>query len=48
MKIFLYIKNYENLCRKKCNMQNLSVIILTYNEEKHIARCIDNVKRIAK
>ncbi len=29
-------------------MLDLSVIILTYNEEKHIARCIDNVKRIAK
>lgn len=30
------------------DMLDLSVIILTYNEEKHIARCIDNVKRIAK
>ena len=27
-------------------MLDLSVIILTYNEEKHIARCIDNVKDI--
>lgn len=27
---------------------NLSVIILTYNEEIHIKRCIDNVKAIAK
>lgn len=29
-------------------MLNLSVIILTYNEEKHIARSIDNAKRIAR
>lgn len=29
-------------------MLDLSVIILTYNEERHIARSIDNVKRIAK
>lgn len=28
-------------------MIDVSVIILTFNEEKHIARCIDNVKRIA-
>ena len=28
-------------------MLDLSVIILTYNEEKHIARCIDNVKRLS-
>lgn len=26
-------------------MLDLSVIILTYNEERHIARSIDNVKR---
>ena len=29
-------------------MLDLSVIILTYNEERHIARSIDNAKRIAK
>jgi glycosyltransferase involved in cell wall biosynthesis len=29
-------------------MLNLSVIILTYNEEKHIKRCIESVKEIAK
>lgn len=29
-------------------MLDLSVIILTYNEEIHIARCLDNVKSIAK
>lgn len=29
-------------------MQDISCIILTFNEEKHIARCIDNVKRVAK
>ena len=29
-------------------MLDLSVIILTNNEERHIARSIDNVKRIAK
>ena len=29
-------------------MQELSIIILTYNEEKHIERCINNAKRIAK
>lgn len=29
-------------------MLDLSVIILTYNEEKHIARCIDNVKTYSK
>lgn len=28
-------------------MLDISVIILSYNEELHIARCIDNVKRIA-
>lgn len=29
-------------------MLNLSVIILTYNEELHIRRCLENVKSIAK
>lgn len=29
-------------------MLDLSVIILTYNEELHIARCLDNVSQIAK
>lgn len=29
-------------------MLDLSVIILTYNEELHIRRCLDNVKSIAK
>lgn len=29
-------------------MLDITVIILTYNEEKHIERCIDNVQRIAK
>ena len=29
-------------------MDKLSVIILTYNEEKHIARCINSLKPIAK
>ena len=29
-------------------MQDITVIILTYNEEKHIERCIGNVKGIAK
>lgn len=29
-------------------MIDVSCIILTFNEEKHIARCIENVKRIAK
>lgn len=29
-------------------MLDLSVIVLTYNEEIHIKRCIDNVKAIAK
>jgi glycosyltransferase involved in cell wall biosynthesis len=29
-------------------MLDLSVIILTYNEELHIARCIDNVKSVAR
>lgn len=29
-------------------MQDISVIILTFNEEQHIARCINNVKNIAK
>jgi glycosyltransferase involved in cell wall biosynthesis len=29
-------------------MLDLSVIILTYNEEVHIGRCIDNIKPIAK
>jgi glycosyltransferase involved in cell wall biosynthesis len=29
-------------------MLDLSVIILTYNEELHIARCIDNIKPIAQ
>jgi glycosyltransferase involved in cell wall biosynthesis len=29
-------------------MLDLSVIILTYNEELHIRRCIDNIKSIAK
>ena len=29
-------------------MLDLSVIILAYNEERHIARSIDNAKRIAK
>jgi len=28
-------------------MNSLSVIILTYNEEKHIARCIENIKKVA-
>ena len=28
-------------------MESLGVVILTYNEEKHIARCIDSVKKIA-
>lgn len=28
-------------------MSNVSVIILTYNEELHIKRCIDNVKKIS-
>lgn len=30
------------------NMLDLSVIILTYNEELHIRRCIENVKPVAK
>jgi glycosyltransferase involved in cell wall biosynthesis len=30
------------------NKQDLSVIILTYNEEKHIARCINSVTAISK
>ena len=30
------------------NKQDLSVIILTYNEEKHIARCINSVTGISK
>ena len=29
-------------------MLDLSVIILTYNEEKHIRRCIENINQIAK
>ena len=29
-------------------MLDLSVIILTYNEELHIARCLENVSPIAK
>ena len=29
-------------------MLDLSVIILIYNEELHIRRCLDNVKNIAK
>lgn len=29
-------------------MLDITVIILTYNEELHIARCVDNVKRVAK
>jgi len=29
-------------------MQDISVIILTYNEEKHIRRCIESLKPIAK
>ena len=29
-------------------MLNISVIILTYNEELHIRRCIENVLSIAK
>lgn len=29
-------------------MLNITTIILTYNEEKHIRRCIENVKRISK
>lgn len=29
-------------------MLDLSVIILTYNEELHIRRCLDNVKNVAK
>ena len=28
-------------------MNKLSVIILTYNEEKHLARCLESVKQIA-
>ncbi len=28
-------------------MQDISVIILTYNEEKHIKRCIDNAKKVS-
>ena len=33
---------------KNLKHQNLSVIILTYNEEKHIARCINSVRDISK
>jgi glycosyltransferase involved in cell wall biosynthesis len=33
---------------KKLNMLDLSVIILTYNEEIHIRRCIDNIRNLAK
>lgn len=29
-------------------MQNLSIVILTYNEQKHIKRCINSLKPIAK
>ena len=29
-------------------MQDITAIILTYNEEKHIARCIDNVQHVTK
>ena len=29
-------------------MQELSIIILTYNEEKHLERCTNNAKRIEK
>lgn len=29
-------------------MLDLTVVILTYNEERHIARCLENVKTIAK
>ena len=28
--------------------QSISAIILTYNEEKHIARCIQNVRKVAE
>ena len=30
------------------NSKLISVIVLTYNEEKHIARCINSLKGICK
>ena len=35
-------------CDSQQTMLDLSVIILTYNEEIHIRRCIENIKSIAK
>ena len=33
--------------KTKQSMELLSVVIITYNEEKNIGRCIDSVKEVA-
>jgi GT2 family glycosyltransferase len=37
----------QELCTKQCPMLKISAVIITYNEEKNIARCVDSLKDVA-